>query len=238
MATRHWRERHGLRDNSAMSLTRHDLESDAMRVALEQSQLPLLSKDAFDASLEAILTTRTPNEDAWVFAYGSLIWNPLIHTTERVPAVLHGYHRRYCLWSRAGRGTPEQPGLMLGLDYGGSCRGVALRVAAEVADYELKLLWRREMIMGSYAPRWVKVRTGKKTVRAIAFVVNHEHPHYAGKLREETVVKTIACACGRLGPCADYLQNTVAGLAAHGIYDRALSHLDKLVTAVCNKKKS
>ncbi len=223
-----------------MSLTRNDLENDALRAAYEASPqpLPLLSRDAFDASLAAILVARPPGADVWVFACGSLIWNPLIHTVERRPATLHGFHRRYCLWSRAGRGTPEQPGLMLGLDYGGSCRGVALRIAAKFAKHELKLLWRREMLLGSYVPRWVKLRAGNHQVRAIAFVVNHKHPHYAGKLSEEIMAKSIAGARGRFGPCVDYLQNTVAGLAAHGIHDRALARLQRMVERTRRKKQT
>lgn len=226
-----------------MALTRMDLENDALRAAFEQSQssLPMLSQDAFDASLGAILAQRTAGADVWVFAYGSLIWNPLLKTIASKPATLHGFHRRYCLWSRAGRGTPEQPGLMLGLDNGGSCRGIALCIAAEHAEHELKLLWRREMLTGSYAPRWVNVRVGdepagNESVRALAFVVNHAHPHYTGKLRTDTMVQAIAGACGRLGPCADYLTNTVASLDQHGIEDRALKRLHELVVAACSKK--
>ena len=221
-----------------MSLTRADLENDALRVALEESSLghPPLSRSDFDASLKDILAARTPNDDVWVFAYGSLIWNPLLHTIERKPATLHGFHRRYCLWSRLGRGTPEQPGLMLGLDFGGSCRGVALRIAADLAQEELKLLWRREMVMGSYAPRWVKVRIGNRTVRAIAFVVNRGHPHYTGRLRMETMVQAIAGACGRFGPCVDYLLKTVTGLEEHGIHDRSLTELRHLVVEARRKK--
>jgi cation transport protein ChaC len=228
-----------------MALTRDDLENDALRVAFEQSQssLPMLSRDAFDASLKAILAARTPGADVWVFAYGSLIWNPLMRTIASRPATLHGFHRRYCLWSRAGRGTPELPGLMLGLDNGGSCRGIALCVAADQAEHELKLLWRREMLTGSYAPRWVNVKVtdesgeaDETSVRALAFVVNHAHPHYTGKLHTDTMVEAISGACGRLGPCADYLTNTVASLDEHGIRDRALAHLHNLVVKACSKK--
>jgi glutathione-specific gamma-glutamylcyclotransferase len=221
-----------------MALTRDDLENDALRAALEQTPqgLPLLSREAFEASLQGILAERTRGANVWVFGYGSLIWNPLVHTIDRKPATLYGFHRRYCLWSRAGRGTPEQPGLMLGLDNGGSCRGVALCIAADIAEHELRLLWRREMVMGSYVPRWVKLRMGKRVVRAIAFVINHAHPHYTGRLRMDTMVDAIANACGRFGPCADYLVNTVAGLDEHGIHDRALAQLHRLVTEACKKR--
>jgi cation transport protein ChaC len=222
-----------------MSLTRDDLENDSLRAAIERSQggLPLFSRAAFNASLNAMLHSCTRGADVWVFAYGSLIWNPLIHTVEREPVTLHGFHRRYCLWSRLGRGTPEYPGLMLGLDFGGSCRGVAMRVAAGVAEHELKLLWRREMVLGSYAPRWVSLHLRKGTVRAIAFVVNHGHPHYAGKLGEDTMVKTITTARGHLGPCIDYLENTLTGLAAHGIHDRGLVRLHRLIEQSRGKRK-
>jgi cation transport protein ChaC len=218
-----------------MSLTRSDLENDAVRAALERSadRLPVLARDEFDASLDAILDGREDRADAWVFAYGSLIWNPLMHFSEQRLATLFGYHRGFCLWSRTGRGTPDQPGLMLGLDYGGCCRGVAFRIAADAVRHELTLLWRREMITGAYAPRWVKVRMGGKTVRALAFVVNHRHPHYAGKLPVATMVEAIVHACGRFGPCAHYLEQTVASLEAHGIHDRSLAHLHRLVLASC-----
>ena len=220
-----------------MSLTRSDLENDAVRAALERSadRLPILARDAYDASLDAILAGRRGRGDAWVFAYGSLIWNPLMHYSEHCLATLHGYHRGFCLWSRTGRGTPEQPGLMLGLDYGGSCRGVAFRIAAGAVRHELTLLWRREMITGAYAPRWVRVRIHGRATSALAFVVNHRHPYYAGKLPEATMVDAIVRAHGRFGPCAHYLEQTVAGLAAHGIHDRRLAHLYRLVSASCGQ---
>ncbi len=88
-------------------------------------------------------------------------------------AHVHGFHRRFCLRSRTGRGSIENPGLVLGLDFGGCCNGVAFRIAADQARQELTLVWRREMVLGSYAPRWVKMRAGGSQLRAIAFVVNH-----------------------------------------------------------------
>jgi cation transport protein ChaC len=87
------------------------------------------------------------------------------------------------------------------------------------------LVWRREMAIGSYAPRWISARAGDKTLRAIAFVVNHAHPHYAGKLPLDTVIKTLATAKGRFGSGADYLYQTVDCLADHGINDAYLTKL-------------
>ncbi len=126
-------------------LTRTDLENDALRrqAAQQHPGLPYLSDAEFQASLDRVVAEHPAGTDCWVFAYGSLIWNPLFEHDAREVAVIHGFHRAFCLWSRMGRGTPERPGLMLGLDRGGRCHGVALRIpAARVCD-ELTLLWRR-----------------------------------------------------------------------------------------------
>ena len=204
-----------------MGLTREDLENDVLRksYARERHDLPLVSGEEFHASLERVLAGWTPGRDLWVFGYGSLIWNPLFHYTERKLATVHGFHRRFCLRSRTGRGSIDNPGLVLGLDFGGSCNGVAFRIAADKAKLELTLIWRREMTLGSYAPRWVKTRTGRRQLRAIAFVVNHAHPHYAGRLPPDALIRTLATAHGRFGSSADYLYQTVDCLAAHGIHD-------------------
>jgi glutathione-specific gamma-glutamylcyclotransferase len=216
-----------------MGLTREDLENDVLRKSYEHSTqgLPLVPPAEFERSLERILATGTPGEDTWVFGYGSLIWNPLFHHVERQPATVHGFHRSFCLRSRMGRGSVEQPGLVLGLDFGGCCHGVAFRIAAEHTRHELTLLWRREMVLGSYAPRWVKVRAEGRALRALAFVVNHAHPHYAGKLAPETVVSTLASARGKFGSGADYLFQTVDCLIANGIHDPHLVALRERVLA-------
>ena len=96
-----------------------------------------------------------PDQDVWVFGYGSLMWNPAFHHVELRPARLHGWHRSFCLWNTFGRGSPEKPGLMLALQPGGACAGVALRIAADAVPSELGVLWNREMLTGAYLPRWV-----------------------------------------------------------------------------------
>ena len=165
-----------------MGLTREDLENDALRRQYERlrDHVPLVPEDAFHASLDAILAGWNPQHDLWVFAYGSLIWNPLIHFAEHRAARLHGFHRCFCLRSRGARGTVDKPGLVLALDYGGCCNGVAFRIEAAKARHEMKIVWRREMVLGSYAPRWVRLISARRRIRAVAFVVNHAHPHYAG----------------------------------------------------------
>jgi len=209
-------------------LTREDLEHDLLRKTYEHNRhaVAMVPEDEFMASLERILEPWDPAHDLWVFGYGSLIWNPLFHYVEKQRASIHGYHRAFCLRSRLGRGSVENPGLMLGLDRGGRCDGVAFRIAAGHVRHELTLVWRREMILGSYAPRWVNARNGgQHKVKAIAFVVNHKHPHYVGKLPHETVIKTLATAHGKFGSGADYLYQTVDCLANHGINDAYLSKL-------------
>ncbi len=204
-----------------MGLTREDLENDVLRTSYEHTPhgLPLVPAEEFHTSLESILATAEPGQDVWVFAYGSLIWNPLFHHVDRQLASIHGFHRSFCLRSRMGRGSIDHPGLVLGLDFGGRCNGVAFRIAAAQARHEMTLIWRREMVLGSYSPRWVKTRVGKRTLRAVAFVVNHDHPHYAGKLPADTIISILARARGKFGSCADYLFQTVDCLTANGIHD-------------------
>ena len=212
-------------------LTREDLENDTLRKNREQNfnSLPLIPDEEFNASLERILADWNPGQDVWVFCYGSLIWNPLFHYVERQNVIAHGFHRSFCLRSRHGRGSIEEPGLMLGLDLGGCCNGVALRIPAKQVRHELTLVWRREMAIGSYAPRWITARAGKQKLTAVAFIVNHTHPHYAGKLPLETITKILAKAKGKFGSGADYLYQTVDCLAKHGIRDSYLSTLREKV---------
>lgn len=208
-------------------LTREDLENDALRKSYEQERhaLPLITEDEFNASLDRILADWKPKHDLWVFCYGSLIWNPLFHYIERKNLTLYGFHRSFCLRSRLGRGTVDKPGLMLGLDFGGCCNGVALRIPAQQVRKEMALVWRREMVMGSYSPRWITARAGRQKLRAVSFIVNHAHPHYAGKLPVDTIIKTLATARGQFGSGADYLYQTVDCLAKHGIRDSYLTRL-------------
>ena len=217
-----------------MGLTREDLENDVLRKSFEpiRHDVPLVPEGEFHASLERVLDGWNDAGDLWLFAYGSLIWNPLFPCVERRLASIHGFHRCFCLRSRTGRGSPDNPGLVLGLDLGGCCRGVAFRIAAHHARHELKLVWRREMVLGSYAPRWVTARTAAGQERALAFVINHEHPHYAGKLPLDTIVTTLATAKGRFGSAADYLYQTVDCLANNGIHDAHLADLREQVMKI------
>jgi cation transport protein ChaC len=165
----------------------------------------------------------------WVFAFGSLIWNPAFHYVERRTARIHGFHRQFCLWSHIGRGSPERPGLMLSLESGGSCTGVAYRIATRAAATELDVIWRREMFMLSYRPVWTTAHTPKGPEPAIAFTANRAHERYAPGLGFEQVASHLATGAGPMGRCCDYLFDTVAHLRQLGIRDRRLEALEERV---------
>jgi glutathione-specific gamma-glutamylcyclotransferase len=185
-----------------------------------------------DAEIEACLVTmlegRPPNEDVWLFGYGSLMWNPAMHFAERRGGRVLGWHRKYCLWLEAGRGSPENPGLMLALDRGGTAAGALFRVPADQARAELLLPFRRELFTYSYEPRWVSVATPDGAVRAVTFVVNREGQSYVRRLELERVAKHIATASGPLGSCLEYLHRTLDSLHALGLSDSMLREVLRL----------
>jgi cation transport protein ChaC len=216
-----------------MALTREQIRDGHVRRIIAELGIAMrmLSEEELDESRRATLGGADLSPGVWLFGYGSLIWNPAFHFTERRTGRVFGWHRRFCLWTHLGRGCPERPGLVLGLERGGSCRGVAFRIAPEAVEEELAIVWRREMISGAYVPRWVDVHTGTGVVRAITFAINHAHERYASFLPDDRVVEVIAGASGWLGPCADYLINTVDHLAALDIHDRPLERLRAQVLA-------
>jgi cation transport protein ChaC len=188
----------------------------------------VLTEAEVEASLRSVLAAPERPAEVWVFAYGSLVWNPIVEHEDRVVVTVHGYHRSFCLWSRTHRGTPGYPGLVLGLDRGGRCTGVAYRLAPANAEQELRLLWRREMLLGSYSPRWVFATHGRRQFRALAFVINRDRPGYAGRLPPEQVVERLIHGRGHFGTGLEYLRSTIDGLAAAGIRDPNLIRLEAL----------
>ena len=171
-------------------------------------------------------------DGAWLFAYGSLLWNPTVHIVERRLVRVAGWQRRFCLNARAGRGTADNPGLLLGLIEGEHCDGLALRVEPGQVAVELDLLWRREMLNRSYVPRWLHAIDGDgRSLAALAFTMDPASRGYAGELTEDAVVDRLATARGELGTCADYLFHTEAELRVHGIDDPALATLADRVRA-------
>jgi len=213
------------------TLCRRDLEQGRMReiyvAAVDSTRT--LNDEQLAASLTATLNAKPKGAGWWIFAYGSLLWNPLFPVAEMRPARVHGLHRRFCLWSLASRGTPDYPGLVLGLDRGGACAGVALRLPAPLALDELHLLWRREMVVGSYRPRWVNIDSDGRCLTALTFVVRRDHPQYVHDLPLERKVEVISKARGAFGSSADYLERTRVALVAHGIVD---PYLESLAAAI------
>ncbi len=179
-----------------------------------------LSAEEREASLQEALTRYAPGDEAWIFAYGSLMWNPALEFTESSTCLVQGWHRSFCFWTPLGRGTPELPGLMLALERGGSCEGMAYRLAPDQVRSELALLWNREMLAGFYKPQWVTatLRDGR-TVTAVTFEVDPGHCQYCGDLPIDKAAHHIAFAEGRRGACRDYLANTAAHARALGIHD-------------------
>lgn len=193
---------------------------------------PLLLSDAQrQASIDAALRAWNPRDDVWLYAYGSLIWKADFPLQERRMAVVRGYHRSLCLWSRINRGTPAAPGLVFGLNRGGSCRGFALRVAAADVRPVFATLWEREMMMGSYLPRWLRCDTDRGPVHALAFVIDRRGSGYAGDLEEAELLAAVRRGQGRYGACTDYVLDTARALRAHGILDPRLERLARLLAA-------
>ncbi len=223
-----------MNDQPPHIVTRETLRDGSLLAAARLRAPPgtvLRSDSAIEADLDAVLASHDPGSDIWLFGYGSLMWNPALHFAERIPGSVRGWHRRYCLWLKMGRGTPENPGLMLALDRGGSCHGALFRIPAQHARDELLLAWRREMFSGAYLSRWVVAETDRGPVRAVTFVVNRRYQGYAGRLPERQIAERLATATGTLGSCAAYLEQTAEALRQLGRRDRSLERLQALVLA-------
>jgi cation transport protein ChaC len=163
----------------------------------------------------------------WVFAYGSLMWNPGFATPQSRPARLPGWHRAFCIRSEHYRGTKEAPGLILGLLPGGTCRGVVHRLPHEGYDLVRRYLWNREILNdGVYVEtvRPVVLADGAR-VEALVYLADRSHLQYAGKLPQDEAARLIRQGVGATGSNLDYLVNTVGQLEAHGFRDPALHAL-------------
>lgn len=163
--------------------------------------------------------------DFWVFAYGSLMWRPGFEYVEARSALLRGYHREFCVYSHRHRGTPQRPGLVLGLDRGGCCRGLAFRVAAADVEAVMGYLAEREMANNTYEPRMLPAETEGGRLAVYAFVVRRDHPQYSGKLPVAVAAALITQGEGVSGLNRDYLINTVKRLESLGFIDKRLHAL-------------
>jgi cation transport protein ChaC len=162
------------------------------------------------------------DEDLWVFAYGSLIWRPGFPFRERLPARLIGVHRALCVYSFVHRGTPEKPGLVLGLDLGGACRGIAYRVDAKRRAETIAYLRAREQVTKVYREavrRAIIVGRPERRVEALCYMVDRSHPQYAGRLGIDQQLHMVRQGHGKSGANRDYVIETVRALEALGCRD-------------------
>ncbi|WP_372871469.1 gamma-glutamylcyclotransferase [Paenalcaligenes niemegkensis] len=197
----------------------------SIQPAPEPTSFRVLSDAERDRSMHECLTHWNPGQDVWVYGYGSLIWRPEFDYLEQRQALLRGYHRSLCLWSRINRGTPEQPGLVFGLDAGGSCRGMAFRIAGHQVPDVFDALWRREMPSGAYTPRWLPCRTNTGNIQALTFVMNRNTDAYVPRMPLEQLIDVINAAHGINGPCIEYVLETAEALKRSEIQDKRLQSL-------------
>jgi glutathione-specific gamma-glutamylcyclotransferase len=166
--------------------------------------------------------------ELWVFGYGSLMWRPGFPHDMQTPGLLRGAHRALCVYSVLHRGTHEQPGLVLGLDRGGACRGVAFRVSKGAEEATVAYLRDREQVTEVYreAYRPVRLLDGSgRTVRALTFLANPSHTQYAGRLSLDEQLRIVRTCCGEAGDNVEYVLNTVRHLEEEGVHDAGLAHL-------------
>lgn len=168
--------------------------------------------------------------DFWVFGYGSLMWRPGFAHVETVRARLYGYRRTLCIYSHVHRGTPDRPGLVLGLDAGGSCLGMAFRVPGAMTQEVMAYLREREMSNRVYHEKWRPLRLADgRTVPALVYVADRRHSQYAGGLSAADAAAIIASAHGEAGANIDYVVNTLTHLRDMRVRDHALEHVGDLL---------
>ncbi len=166
--------------------------------------------------------------ELWVFGYGSLMWRPGFRYSEARPALLKGAHRALCVYSIVHRGTHSAPGLVLGLDRGGACRGVAFRVAEGAEDETVAYLREREQVTDVYveAVRPIRLLDGScRVLKALTYLVDRNHDQYAGGLSLEEQIKIVRDGKGQAGGNVEYVMRTLKHLQELGVTDPLLSAL-------------
>jgi len=179
-----------------------------------------------------LMANGPPPDDMWFFAYGSLIWKPACEFVEIRTGVVRGWHRAFCLgWNTRFRGSEQNPGLMLALDHGGACKGVAYRLPPDAVEANLIKLFQREMGWKptAFPPRWVDVVTRDRRIRALTFCIDRRSPRYISGLSEAQIAHVLATAVGSRGSMVEYLFNTITHLETLGIHDPHLWRLQEMV---------
>jgi len=219
-----------------IQLNKKNIQSDKLRTFVREQGLgrKLLDDETLLKSRRSLVPDNTKN-DVWLFGYGSLIWNPVIKPVKKLKVKSFGYRRRYCLKTQIGRGSKNFPGLVLGLENGGSVTGEALKVNNKKIYEELELVWRREMIMGAYVPKMITGHTKEGKINMIAFIINKNHENYIASLSEAETAYMISRAQGFLGTAIEYLDKTRESLQKLGLND---NYLERLHNRIKNKNFS
>ena len=226
------------RQNAPMALT-EELVARTLRVVEDAGPTPgmIHMTDADYVRVRDEVVASAPPGPARLFAYGSLLWNPVGEVRGGERAVATGWHRSFCFTVKRYRGTVDEPGLMMALDRGGQCQGMVFEIAEPVAD-NLDALLRREMTIlpAVNVPRWLQVRTERGVSRALGFVVNPASPRYV-RLDKPAIAATLARAVGHWGSGAQYLFETIRHLEDLGIRDRNLWELQELVADEIGRRR-
>ena len=183
-------------------------------------------------AMDTLLGPERGHGEVWIFAYGSLIWKPACDFVDMRTGLVRGWHRAFCLgWNNRFRGSDANPGLMLALDRGGACNGVLYRLPSSNIDENMVKLLEREMgwLPSPFPPRWVNVKSGDRTIRAITFCIDRQSGRYVSGLSVEQIADMLATAVGSRGSMAEYLFATVQHLEDMGIHDPHLWQLQSLV---------
>ncbi len=203
--------------------------------------IQLMPDDERNQMVAELIANAPSKTEIWVFAYGSLIWNPAIEFDSKCRCTIQGYHRSFCFWTMFGRGSEEQPGLMMGLEPGGDCDGIAYRIGADALESEIDILFRREMLSYVYKPTWIKAQASDdpdNVIDVLTFVVNEENDRFCGEMDEQTLIRTIAIAEGAIGRNCDYLYQLVDHLDELGFEDPTMTLLEKKVRQYRSERSS
>ena len=180
-----------------------------------------------------IIPDKGIGEDIYIFAYGSLLWNPTVDYEDEFLAKVYGFHRSFCMKTNLGRGSFKNPGLMLGLDKGGSCQGSAFKLRNSEAIKNIDILFRREMVTGAYKPKLLKtILVNGRKVLSLAFTVDKKHKNYFQDKEIQTKAKMISNAHGFLGTCEEYFQNTLESLSELNIVDSEMTAISNYLKKI------
>jgi glutathione-specific gamma-glutamylcyclotransferase len=173
-----------------------------------------------------------PDGGLWVFGYGSLMWRPGFAYARRSKALLRGWRRSLCVYSHVHRGSPDQPGLVLGLDRGGACPGIAFEVDAALREPTIRYLREREQVTAVYLERVapITLEAGDR-VLAVTYVADRLHDQYAGRLDREAMLEYVRAGKGKSGDNAEYVLETNDHLLALGVRDPDLEWLSAKLRA-------